>query len=75
MQEPRPSADDLVALMAWAESAPGSTGLPHCEHWTDGDGPCCRCGEPNWLTDDGESAAALARYDLRRFTCVPEPEH
>lgn len=38
----------------------------HCEHWMDGDEACCRCGEPNWCPDEGESPAALKQFEYRK---------
>lgn len=37
----------------------------HCAHWQEGDGPCCKCGEPNWCPDDGETPEALAQFEQR----------
>jgi hypothetical protein len=45
----------------------------HCNHWQDGDGDCCCCGEPNWCPDDGETPAALEQFKRRRNTC-PAPQ-
>jgi hypothetical protein len=42
----------------------------HCEHWRDGDGSCCRCGEPNWCPDDGEDEAALQQHRERENSCT-----
>jgi len=29
----------------------------HCTHWQEGDGSCCKCGEPNWCPDGGVDEA------------------
>lgn len=42
---------------------------PHCEHWQDGDGDCCKCREPNWCPDSGETAEALAVRGDREKAC------
>lgn len=56
-----------------------SGGGSHCTHWQEGDGSCCRCKEPNWCPDDGETPQALERFEQRRRTCpaaaVPSVHH
>lgn len=47
--------------------------LAHCGHWRDGDGQCCRCGEPNWCPDDGETKEAIAHRDLHLRCPVGAP--
>jgi hypothetical protein len=42
----------------------------HCLHWQEGDGDCCRCGEPNWCGEDGDTPEALAQFERRELTCV-----
>lgn len=42
----------------------------HCLHWDEGDGDCCRCGEPNWCGVDGNTPESLAQFERRRLTCA-----
>lgn len=48
------------------------TGRVHCEHWLEGDGSCCRCGEPNWCPDEGATAAAEKRFEQRKYCARAE---
>lgn len=62
----------LTTARALAVSLGLASWRDHCLHWMEGDGPCCRCGEPNWCPDDGETSEALELFELRRRCAKPE---
>lgn len=46
----------------------------HCAHWLEGDGSCCRCGEPNWCPAEAATAAAEARFEQRKRCASAEQD-
>lgn len=61
-----------AALAGRGDPAPAAR--LHCEHWLEGDGSCCRCGEPNWCPDDGATAAAEKRFEQRKHCARAEQD-
>lgn len=48
--------------------------MKHCKHWDEGDGDCCKCGQPNWCGDDGNTPEALKRFEDQEDNCQPQEE-
>lgn len=45
--------DASAKYLGGLRNCPKTEDRLHCEHYRDGDGPCCRCNAPNWLPEGG----------------------
>jgi hypothetical protein len=51
------SETDAERLATLADCTDADRGGLHCDHYQEGDGPCCACARPNWCPDGGVAPA------------------
>lgn len=73
MAVPDPDAERLATL---ADCTDNRRGGLHCDHYQEGDGPCCSCRRANWCPDDGaapatDQAAPVCKFDEGCHRVVP----